>query len=455
MRDHSLLSLHLSILSERLFSSPLRQATFESVLTGLIGQVVLMISGILVARILGMEGRGYLAMLVLFPVLISQLGTLGLPQATTYYVAVNRNLAPMICHSLRVPFLFQITVLPIIHYYILRFYLSEQPNQIVMAGYFTLAVIPGMLAQRYGLALLQGLKMFRTFNVMRLLPAATYSGAIILVFAARTGKLPVIIFSWMFLNVIVGIITLCFAYKRVSTIQPINQDDKDPSFMKMLHFGVKGFVGELSPLESFRLDQLMAGLLLSPAALGLYVIAQAFTNLPRFVAQSIGMIAYPAICAHQNTGTAKRTLWHFIWITSVFNCAVVLSLIIFMPVLIPSLFGNEFSASIPLARLLLLGAFFVSCRRIIVEGIRGMGKPEVSTWAEVSMYPFLLIFGPLLITYYHLMGLVVTVVLCYFLSLLVAISLFINFEKSKLMTLEKRKFAKKPLNKALCIKYLF
>jgi hypothetical protein len=38
-------------------------ATAVSVLTGLAGQAVLMISGPLVARMLGLDGRGYLASL--------------------------------------------------------------------------------------------------------------------------------------------------------------------------------------------------------------------------------------------------------------------------------------------------------------------------------------------------------------------------------------------------------
>ena len=66
-------------------------------------------------------------------------------------------------------------MLPIIHFYILKLYTGIEHNQIVMAGYFTLAVIPGMLAHRYGLALLQGLQMFRSFNLLRLMPVAAYA----------------------------------------------------------------------------------------------------------------------------------------------------------------------------------------------------------------------------------------------------------------------------------------
>ena len=51
------------------------------------GSCVLVASGILVARALGVEGRGQLAVIVLVPSVLSQLGTLGVPLALTYFIA--------------------------------------------------------------------------------------------------------------------------------------------------------------------------------------------------------------------------------------------------------------------------------------------------------------------------------------------------------------------------------
>lgn len=233
------------------------------------------------------------------------------------------------------------------------------------------------------------------------------------------------------MNVTGGIITLWTAYRRVSTIQSIIQETKDPTFMKMLNFGIKGLVGELLPLESFRLDQLMAGLLLTPSALGIYVIAQAFTNLPRFVAQSVGMIAYPAIGECQNKSSAKNTLWNFLWTTSAFNCAVVLFLIICIPYLIPLFFCNDYSASIPLARILLLSSLFSSCRRVISEGMRGFGKPEISTWAELIIYPLFTILGLFLASFYGLTGLAIAVSSCQLIALLISAKLSLKTLREK------------------------
>jgi len=403
------------------FNTPLRRAATESVMTGFGGQAVLIISGILAARILGVEGRGYLALLIIFPVVLCQLGGLGLPQAATYYTARNREHADVVYQLVKFPFLIQVIGLVCLHILIVGIYVQQKPEYVALAGYLTLATIPGILAQQYSLALLQGLGCFRIFNIMRLVPAALYAGVIAIMFVAKARSLPVITLGWAGVNAIVGFVACFLAVKNIKPAQKnFSQPNSVPSLRAMLSFGIRGLPGTVSPLESFRIDQLVAGLLLSPSALGLYVVAKAFTNLPHFVAQSAGMIAYPAVSALLGTDGSVRMVWRFFWGVNTLNLIITVPLIILMPVLIPFFFGPEFSPSVPIARMLLLGTFLLAARRILVEGMRGLGHPEVSTWAELSMYPWLLLAVPFLVYQYGLGGLVVTVVFGHALALAVA-----------------------------------
>jgi O-antigen/teichoic acid export membrane protein len=178
----------------------------------------------------------------------------------------------------------------------------------------------------------------------------------------------------------------------------------------MMSFGVRGLFGYISPVESFRLDQLIAGLFLSPAALGLYVVGQAFTNLPKFLGQSVSLIVFPVISGQKEKKTAVRVIRRAVLAVLAFNSLIVVPLILAMPVLILFFFGEEFRSSVPLARILLLGAVLLSARRAIVEGQRGLGRPEVSTCAELIMYPALAIAAPLLIGWYGINGLAWAVV---------------------------------------------
>jgi len=411
--------------------SPLRRDSVETILSGIAGQAVLVISGILVARALGPEKRGYLALLVVFPAILSQLGSFGLPQAATYFIATNLDDARIIYNRLKMPILGQVLVLVIIHLIIVSQYVRHAPQEVIKAGYLSLGVIPGLLAHQYGLAILQGCQMYRPFNVIRLMPATMYAVLILSIFLAQVASLPSIAFVWVLSYVMVGILTAYYAKNRVLRLTENKDDKRSPTLPQMFKFGLKGLLGTVSPMQNFRLDQLVAGLFLSPAALGLYVVGQAFTNLIRFIAQSAGMVEYPAVAANESNTNARQLIKRFFVSVAVMNGLVVLALIALIPVLVPFFFGKAFIGSIPIARLLLLGAYFESLRRILVEGMRGMGKPEVSTWAELSMYPLFAILAPVLIIHYGLSGLAASVILCYFLSLLVA-SLFFKFSgKSK------------------------
>ena len=144
--------------------TPFRRDVAETILSGIAGQAVLVISGILVARALGPEKRGYLALLVVFPIILSQLGSFGLPQAATYFIASNPDDARIVYNRLKMPFFVQLFLLVIIHLIIISLYIRNEPKEVIIAGYLSLAVIPGLLAQQYSLAILQGCQMYRPFN---------------------------------------------------------------------------------------------------------------------------------------------------------------------------------------------------------------------------------------------------------------------------------------------------
>ena len=48
----------------------------------------------------------------------------------------------------------------------------------------------------------------------------------------------------------------------------------------MTRFGLKSLFGSISPIDTLRLDQAVVGLLLTPVALGFYVVAQASRTFP-------------------------------------------------------------------------------------------------------------------------------------------------------------------------------
>lgn len=399
-----------------------RRATSASVMSGIAGQAILMVTGILAARILGVEGRGYLAMLTVFVALVAQVGGLGIPQAATFYISKTKR--PMdVLKQLHPLMIVQALLLLAAHIIVVLVYTQDAPEDVRAAAFYTLLSTPGSLARNYGQGILQGRGSFRLFNLIRNLPVASYAILLVLLFLADQGKLPAVAGVWSISNLLTGFLVLYLAYAGLSNGIRAPANDDIPSRKEIICFGLKGLLGWSSPLDSFRIDHLMVGLMLSSGALGLYVVGQAFTNITKFISQSIGMIAYPTISAKEDLKGIKRMIWRLVLASGVLNVFIVGVLWLVMPFLIHLFFGEAFIASTPLARILIIGALMLSFRRIIVECARGLGRPEISTYAELCMYPWLLVSIPLLIIPFGITGMAISAASGQLISLIVAIIL--------------------------------
>lgn len=407
-----------------------RRATVASVMAGLAGQAILIVTGILAARILGVEGRGYLAMITVFVVIVAQIGGLGLPQAVTFYISKTKR-ATAILKKLRPIMITQALLLLAIHLIVVLVYTHNAPGDVKEAAFFTLFATPGSLSMAYGLGILQGQGRFRLFNIVRLLPVASYAILLVLLFFTDQGKLSTVAMVWSITTFFTGLVVMYLAYGGLGKDSPQLLTTELASQKKMVCFGLKGLFGWSSPLDSFRIDYLLAGFILSPGALGLYVVGQAFTNLPKFISQSVGMIAYPTVARNNDIDWAKRIIWRYVLVTGALNTLIVAMLWLAMPLLVPLFFGNAFLASIPLARILIIGALMLSFRRIIVECARGLGRPEISTYAELAVYPWLMLSIPIIIIPFGITGLSISVASGQLVSLIVAIALTISSLSSK------------------------
>lgn len=360
-----------------------------TVLSGFWAQATILVSGVLVARILGVENRGHLALFWVIALILSQLGSLGLPLAIPYWIAKQPASARAIVRSLAWPVALQAGVLVCLHALTLYMIMGDEDHVVRLAAYYTVGVIPPILGQQYALALLQGQRRFRAFNVVRVLPATLYGAAILTLFLVEGSDLPTVALAWTSVYVLAGTASLAYAVARL----PPKQDERGgkPSPMTMVRFGIKGLLGSASPLETFQLDQALVGLFISPAALGLYVVALAFTNLPRLIAHNIGFVAFPHVAGSSERGAARKTMWRFFGLTLVLCGSIVAALEATADRLVLLFFGPEFSDSTALVHILLIGALLAGLRRVLADGARGSGYPGLGTIAEIVSWAALLV----------------------------------------------------------------
>jgi O-antigen/teichoic acid export membrane protein len=140
----------------------IQRDTLSSMFTGVITQSMIIVSGVLSARILGVEDRGNLALLLLFPVALTQIGSIGVPLAITYFISRERAQIRSIVRSGVIFAVVQAVLLVAIHAAILASLTSGKSESFKLAGILTLITIPAIVVYEYGLAILQGQLRFRT-----------------------------------------------------------------------------------------------------------------------------------------------------------------------------------------------------------------------------------------------------------------------------------------------------
>jgi O-antigen/teichoic acid export membrane protein len=365
-------------------------------LAGVFGvQALLVVTGVLLARGLGPDDRGYLALLVLISIAIFQLVSLGIPLSITYAIARDPSSGAALKRGLLSVGGWQLGAMLLAQAGITAVLVLDEPSRVEVAALVCLGLVPGTLTHRYGLAVLQGRHRFVAYNVVLALPLALF--AIALSGLALAGGITLVNGAAAFVatNLAGGLTAAVVAQGELREGDPAGE----PTVRWMLGFGARGMLGSsASPVETYRLDQAAVGLFLTPAALGYYVVAISFSNLPRFMAQSVGLVAYPQAAGKPTRAEARRTMWRFFWFSLPLYTAVAVVLWLADDTLVGFFFGDEFSGAVPILDILLLAALLAGARRVLSEGARGVGHPTSASIAEaaalVTLLPALVLLTP-------------------------------------------------------------
>jgi O-antigen/teichoic acid export membrane protein len=396
----------------------LKRDAAVAVATGLAIQAVLVVTGPLLARMLGPDGRGYLAALILWPLVITQLGNLGIPSALTYSIARDSSASRALARlglSFALP---QALLLVAFQALWLLLILHGDPHQVRVAGWLTLALVPAMLAQQYGLGLLQGHLRLRLFNGLRLLPWSLYALGVALLFAVGEDSIVPIVAVLLTAFLISGSTCLISGLR-------FSRGEGTPTVGRrfLVSFGLRGLLSSLSAVDVLRPDQVVLALFLSPAALGLYVVGLAFTNLPYFVAKSVGLITFPWVASQPEKREARRTMWSLLWLTTGIALVLVAGLCASAHWLVPFFFGREFSDAVTVTYIVLPGMVFLSARRVLAEGLKGRGYPLAGTLGELLSLAWVALALAVLVPLWGIDGAAVALSSSYVVSLILLVAL--------------------------------
>jgi O-antigen/teichoic acid export membrane protein len=353
-----------------------------TVSAGVAIQLTLVVTGIILARALGPENRGHLALLILITALLSALGPLGLPYALSYSLARVPHQAADVMRQLKKAIVIQLGAAIACAGVLLAVLTSSRPGYVQASAFMVLVAVPSGMVQQYGLGALQGLRRFTAFNVLRVAPNAAFAVCATGLLVIDAGGFIELAYAYGVSRAIFAPMTLATAWRNAVAEQR-EGGAEPPSTSWILRFGRRSLFGGAPAVEAYRVDQAVVALFLPPVALGIYVVALALTNLPRFVARSVGMVATPTVAGGATQAHARRTMWRFCWLAVPLYLPLIVALWLGAPTLVEFFFGAEFSRATLITRLLLVATALYCARRVLTDAARGAGYPGLGSVAEI------------------------------------------------------------------------
>jgi antigen flippase len=144
---------------------------------------------------------------------------------------------------------------------------------------------------------------------------------------------------------------------------------------------LKALPTSLAQFLNFRFDQAVIAATVGPTGLGLYSTAVNVSEVGGYPAASLATVALPAIARSRNPRALALKVSISLAVVSIVTLLLIWSL---GPVVIRELFGRSFAPSVDLLRILAAGAIAFGMARVAGSLAAGMGSPGVGAVAGLS-----------------------------------------------------------------------
>ena len=349
---------------------PIRQVFSSSVLV-----IVLNVgTGLITARLLGPAGRGELTAMILWPGFVAGLFTLGLQPAITYSLAARRGDPP--CLKLVALLLTFCTGLLAAGFGVLAvpIWLKGYSPDVVVFAQWAMLLAPVTLLMQSVNAILVAKGEFRLYNRNKYVPPLI--SLIALTLLASCGHLSPFSAGLAVLGPPLPLLVANLVW-IVSTDRP-RFSDPARSFRELLSYGLRSYGIHLATALTKEVDRVVLVTLVSPTALGLYVVAKSLAEPARMLPNAIVTVLFPE-ASRKTTTEAVALLARASWASTTITCIVALGLAVVAPTLLVLLYGEEFAPAIGPFRILLISAVVAGLEWILAQALMSSGRPGLVT----------------------------------------------------------------------------
>lgn len=332
------------------------------------------IASIIVARWLGADGLGQLAVINVTVATIVQLASLGLPSANTYFIAQdNRHLRAAAINSL----VFALTVGSLLAL-ALTLVANWRPEWVGFISPRLIGVaavsIPFQLLTLIGLNIVLALGRIERFNLIDLASQAfVLINAIVALVILNAGLWTLVSLNTG-MSVLIALLIVVLIAAHGWKVRKGSAWRLDLSLLaRMMRYGIKFHVSILAGALIFRADLLVVNHFRGPAEAGVYSVATQVSLMLMMFPGVIGTLLFPRVAAESDARgeTTSRVSRH-----SAFLMLFICSAAIPISYLLRVLYGAAFSDLTTQLLILLPGVFLIGIESVLVQHFSAMGLPR-------------------------------------------------------------------------------
>jgi len=341
------------------------------------------VTGVLLARLLGPGGRGELAAIQLWPSQIATLAMLGLDSAVVFFAGRHPDRAGRYLSSSIALILLAGGAFVLGGWLGMPVLLRSQTPEVVLAAQLFL---PGILVA-YALGgmpqqMLRAVGAWRMWNVMRLAAPMSWLVCLLAASVMPMWAAPVTLSRGYVLASFVTIAPVIVVVGR--SLHGRSAAVDRALFRPLLSYGLPCMLTILPQVMNLRLDQLMMATFLAPGDLGLYVVAVAWSGAATPLLGAVGPVLFPNLASVRDPGKRRALVGRTVVSFGVANAALSILVLLVTPVAVPLLFGVAFGPAVLPAAILVVASMFSALSSLLEDVLRGLGRPRTILGGEVA-----------------------------------------------------------------------
>jgi O-antigen/teichoic acid export membrane protein len=348
--------------------------------TNLVMSALGTISGIVAARLLGPHGRGELAAMQTWPVMIGYLALLGMGDALVFYSAREPERAGGYLASALAIALISGVPFVLVAYLAMPLVLAAQAPPIIAAARWYLLVVPLLALQGLPFCPLRGRGDFAAWNGLRVTPQVFW--VVILAVAWFLGKRDPGALAFAYLGALALLVFMVGVVVKRRVPGPFWP--QRTAVKPLLRYGLPCVLTTLPQILNLRMDQMLMAGLLPSTALGLYVVAVAWSNAVVPLLSAVAFAIFPEVASKVSESERAAALSRGTRFAALMALVTSLLLFIITPHGLVVVFGEKFKAATLAALILVPAGAIAGFNSVLEDGLRGLGRPASVMQAEFA-----------------------------------------------------------------------